>query len=210
MIIFSILIVLGLIIISPQLFNQLDKQYICNRYQIEDYQEKSYNVDPVNLSIDEKVDLLSQYRNNPHIILSTHQEVLDDHSIRDINQYLNQELIKLKKLDIIPQISLKHEFKIYYLSSQTLSDVSQAQHYVLLWHIYAMQDNISYEFLMDANTQQIYELTIRGDYEVVVKESNREEREKTYLKEYLQVDGDYQLRFPIFKYKGNQYFSLIL
>ena len=102
----SMFIILFLIVIAPTIFHQFNDERLLNKVYIEDLEHENRPIEKSNLKLEEKIDFLSKYNKDSHIVSSSHREVLNDENKTMLNKNLLREIKSLQTLKVIPDINI--------------------------------------------------------------------------------------------------------
>ena len=167
MICFSFLFLIIMVIFAPIILLKNNDHYLLQQIYVEDLVNETKELERSQLSTQEKIDLLSKYPYEHQIILSTHEEIINEEDKEKINDIIVNELKTLKTLHIIPEFDIQENYDIYDVSTYTYSDTSQLNHHVSLWYVYLNSSQHSIHLEIDIENHHIYQLVIKGQMDKV-------------------------------------------
>lgn len=195
----SMFIILFLIVIAPTIFHQFNDERLLNKVYIEDLEHENRPIEKSNLKLEEKIDFLSKYNKDSHIVSSSHREVLNDENKTMLNKNLLREIKSLQTLKVIPDINISHSIEYTGFETIMYSDVSNPKNHVSLWNVKLVckDNNQDYylEFWIDCETKKIYQFLINGNVLFSVDITNFCIKylglEKVYMKKFYVIDNAY-------------------
>lgn len=190
-------VVLLFIVLAPILFYRFNDERILNKLYIEDVEHENRPIEKSNLKLEEKIDFLSKYKSDSHIVSSSHRESLNEENKAMLNRNLLREMKSLQSLNSIPNIDIQSSVEYTGYETVIFSDVSSPEKHVSLWHIQLLCQDYYMEVWMDSETKKIYQFMIEGNISFSIDI-------EVFCEKYLGLDVSYVKKFYVVEVETSQ------
>ncbi len=123
--------------------------------------EENLSIDEVSVSVVDKISLISNYKKSGHNIAKVSQEKQLGSTLmeKNIPSIALNELEKLKRIGVFPEINLNDKFKYNY-TFITYTDIDEPIKNTRVWDIKVSSDKNIIYLIIDADTHLIYQFYV--------------------------------------------------